>query len=285
MGWQRAAARPTSFSAPNGFPAATDNEYMAPLRFATVAVLMGRTLGDVQSISPGLIVSDDRTTGRLAFTTPIYNGAIVRRGPGPEGGLEPTRLFDGRQRPLTLLGADAFAGPAPGLRLMADGRAVADTQPGHDAGRRPLFVSVPGQRRNRTARYSTFKATGIAGEGKRRITVLHLFTRGEVRTRYILRGTGGARLIARMPVWGASSEVELTAGPSVQAAAGGCARAAHWCSRRARRPGRSSPSLSRGFRAAPGSRSSAVAPRHALPLACVSLRSVRLRAGCARSGG
>lgn len=200
----------TSFGAPNGFPEATSNRVTAPLRFALADLDRRELLAGVTPSNPPLIVSHDAHAGRLAVTTPTYNAGFVREGPTIEGGLEPSRLFDGLQRPLTVLLADGIAGAAPDLRVVRGGVVVADSQPGHDhalpvAG--PLGVSP--WRVNRSANYPNgFAARGTAAGASASITVLHRFTSGSITTRYVVHGAGGARVVLRLPVWDTRSRIE-----------------------------------------------------------------------------
>ncbi|MDQ8044017.1 MAG: hypothetical protein REI11_05395 [Patulibacter sp.] len=151
---------PTSFGAPNGFHDATQNAVMAPLRFALVGAELALT--DTRAKAPGNMFSDDTTVGRLTISTPDYNTAILRSAIDPEGGLEPTRLFDGLQRPLTTLAADAFNGPAPGLRLTRGGGTILETQPGHGTSFKAPFVSVSAAHRNTSGQFQALGASNTA---------------------------------------------------------------------------------------------------------------------------
>ncbi|MBO9532739.1 MAG: hypothetical protein J7513_07190 [Solirubrobacteraceae bacterium] len=206
---------PTSFGAINGFPSATNNDATAPLRFAIAELERRDLLSDVSPLRPRLLASHDSVAGRLAITTAAYNTAILRSGTTEEGGLEPTRLFDGRQRPLTVLMADAFVGPAPGLRLLKGAtRVLADTQPGRNHGL-PLTsgMGVAPQRVNRSSRYPSYAASGRTAETGPRITVSHRFTADRITTSYRLRPAGKAtRFVLRFPFWGADSVVTPLAG-------------------------------------------------------------------------
>ena len=203
---------PTSFGAPNGFREGTGTEVMAPLRFALIALQIDPLLDGVTEADPGLLVADDRDIGRLAISSRRYNLGIVRAGPGLEGGLEPTRLFDGRQRPLTVLGADGLVGPAPDVRLLREGKVLAGTQPGHTHALPARFVAVGGALRNRTAARATASASGATSSGPDRVTVSHRFTAFRIDTRYVVRRKQATKVVLRMPVWGDEAQLSFVAG-------------------------------------------------------------------------
>lgn len=203
---------PTSFGAPNGFREGTGTEVMAPLRFALIALQLDPLLGDVAEADPGLLVADDRDIGRLAVSSRRYNLGIVRAGPGLEGGMEPTRLFDGRQRPLTVLGADGLVGPAPDVRLLREGKVLAATQPGHTHALPARFVAVGGTLRNRTAARATASASGATSSGPDRVAVAHRFTPFRVDTRYIIHRKQATKAVFRLPVWGDRAQLSFLSG-------------------------------------------------------------------------
>lgn len=211
---------PTSFGAPNGFPSATNNDATTPLRFAIIELSRRELLSDVSPLRPKLVASQDQTAGRLAITTDAYNTAIIRSGPSEEGGLEPTRLYDGKQRPLTVLMGDAFAGPTPGVRLLkGKSRVLADTQPGHDHGLPTTSaMGVPAQRVNRTARYSAYAAVGRTADQGTRITVTHHFSTTRIRTSYALHPGQATRFVIRFPFWGADADVKVLGGATADLA-------------------------------------------------------------------
>ena len=212
--WDGAGPLPgaTSFGAPNGFPEGSGTDVMAPLRFALIALQLDTMLPGIAESDPGLVVSHDRETGRLALSSRRYNTAIVRTGPGLEGGLEPTRLFDGRQRPLTVLGADGLDGPALDLRLLREGKVLAATQPGHTHALPARFVGVRPGLQNRTAARTGAAAAGTTSSGPDRVSVLHRFTAGRIETRYVVRRNRATRVVLRLPVWGDHAEVLFARG-------------------------------------------------------------------------
>lgn len=203
---------PTSFGAPNGFREGTGTEVMAPLRFALIALQIDPLLQGVTEADPGLVVADDRSIGRLAVSSRRYSLGIVRAGPGLEGGLEPTRLFDGRQRPLTVLGADGLVGPAPDVRLLRQGKVLAATQPGHTHALPARFVGVRPGLRDRTAARAAVGASGVTSGGPDRVSVLHRFTQYRVETRYVVRRKLATKVVLRLPVWGDQAQLSLLAG-------------------------------------------------------------------------
>ncbi len=202
----------TSFGAPNGFPEGTGTDVMAPLRFAIIAAQADALLPGVAEVDPGLLVSHDGETGRLALSSRRYNLAVVRAGPGLEGGLEPTRLFDARQRPLTVLGADGLVGPAPDVRLLREGKVLVSTQPGHTHRLKARFVGVPAALRNRTAARGSASAAGTTSSGPDRVSVFHQFTIGRIQTRYVVHRKRATRVVLRLPVWGDRAEIQFAQG-------------------------------------------------------------------------
>lgn len=207
-----ALPRPTSFGAPNGFREGTGTDVMAPLRFALVALEIDALLNGVTEADPGLLVADDRDIGRLAISGGRYSLGVVRAGPGLEGGMEPTRLFDGRQRPLTVLGADGLVGPAPDVRLLREGKVLAATQPGHTHALPARFVAVGAALRNRTAARAIASASGATSSGPDRISVAHRFTPFRIDTRYVVHRKKATKAVFRLPVWGDHAQLAFTAG-------------------------------------------------------------------------
>lgn len=203
---------PTSFGAPNGFREGTGTEVMAPLRFALIALQIDPLLDGVTEADPGLLVAHDRDIGRLAISSRRYSLGIVRAGPGLEGGLEPTRLFDGRQRPLTVLGADGLVGPAPDVRLLREGKTLAATQPGHTHALPPRTVAVGAALRNRAAARTIASASGATSSGPDRVRVSHRFTAFRVDTRYAVHRKRATKAVFRLPVWGDRAELSFVSG-------------------------------------------------------------------------
>ncbi|MDO9356219.1 MAG: hypothetical protein Q7T55_21150, partial [Solirubrobacteraceae bacterium] len=216
-GWDGTGPLPTatSFDAPNGFPSGTRSPLITPLRFAVIAASLDVRLPATAPRAMGNMYSHDSEFGRLAISTPSYNLAVIKPVSQGEGGLEPTRLFDARQRPLTVLGAGGFGGPSPGLRLQRYGSTVLEDQPGTQKGRAVPGMSVAGNRRNRSGLFKTMKAGGTMRAGSASIAAEHTFARDAIETKYKVSRGAATSITMRMPVWGRESTVDLLRGARV----------------------------------------------------------------------
>lgn len=217
IGWDGTGPLPpaTAFDAPNGFPSGTRSPLITALRFANVAASLDvRLPGTVARVMPNTY-SHDSEFGRLAISTPSYNTAVIKPVAQGEGGLEPSRLFDGTQRPLTVLGAGGFGGPAPGLRLQRGGATVLDDQPGTQINGRVPSISVAGNRRNRAGTFGELSASGTVRTSKSSIQVRHTFERAGIETNYRVRRGKATSVTLRMPVWGSNSTIELLRGAKI----------------------------------------------------------------------
>ena len=215
--WDGQGALPsaTSFGAPNGFPAGTKSPLITPLRFAVLAASLDVRLPATKPKAPPNIYSHDAEFGRLAISTPAYNTAVVRPAGQGEGGLEPTRLFDSRQRPLTTLAAGGFGGPSLGLRLARGGSTVLEDQPGTLTRGRVPGMSVGGAHRNRAGTFTSLTAGATIRDGKASVAVQHRFRGAAVETKFrVVRGAG-TNITLRIPVWGRDSTIELLRGGAV----------------------------------------------------------------------
>ncbi len=217
IGWDGTGPLPgaTAFDAPNGFPAGTRSPLIAPLRFAVIAASLDVRLPGTTARAMGNTYAHDSEFGRLVVSTPSYNLGVIKPVAQGEGGLEPSRLFDSTQRPLTVLGAGGFGGPSPGLRLQRGGSTVLDDQPGTQAGGRVPGMSVAGNRRNRAGTFKTLTAGGTMRSRKASIAVRHTFARTAFETNYRVRRGAATSVTLRMPVWGAGSTIEMLRGAEV----------------------------------------------------------------------
>ncbi len=143
----------------------------------------------------------DAEFGRLVVSTPSYNTAVIKPVAQAEGGLDLSRLFDSRQRPLTTLGAGSLLGAAPGLRLARGNAAVLDDQPGTQT-RWAVPGIAAGSRRNRSGTFTSMVASGVMRRGKASIAVRHAFTRDAIATTYKLSRGAATNVTLRMPVLG-----------------------------------------------------------------------------------
>lgn len=217
IGWDGTGPLPpaTAFDAPNGFPSGTRSPLITVLRFAVVAASLDVRLPGVTGRVMPNTYSHDSEFGRLAISTPSYNAAVIKPVAQGEGGLEPSRLFDATQRPLTVLGAGGFGGPAPGLRLQRGGATVLDDQPGTQVNGRVPSISVAGNRRNRAGTFGELSASGTIRTKKSSIQVRHTFERAGIETNYRVRRGKATSITLRMPVWGSDSTVELLRGARI----------------------------------------------------------------------
>ncbi|MBJ7471185.1 MAG: hypothetical protein JHD16_07775, partial [Solirubrobacteraceae bacterium] len=149
-------------------------------------------------------------------STRSYNLGVIKPVAQGEGGLEPSRLFDSTQRPLTVLGAGGFGGPSPGLRLQRGGATVIDIQPGTSKGGRVPGMAVAGNRRNRAGTFRTLTAGATMRSGKASVAVRHSFASAAFETSYRVRRGAGTSATLRMPVWGSGSKIELLRGAELR---------------------------------------------------------------------
>lgn len=214
IGWSGSGpfpSRATSFGAPNGFPDGTQSPLITPLRMAIIAAELDVRLPSSRAKIPPNTYSDDADFGRLAISTPSYNGAVIKPVAQAEGGLDLSRLYDARQRPLTTLGAGALLGAAPGIRLRRGDAAVLDIQPGTQTRWRVPAINA-GNRRNSAGTFGTLVATGTMRRGKARVDVRHVFATDTITTTYRLTRGAATAATLRMPVWGRRSTIQIVRG-------------------------------------------------------------------------
>lgn len=203
----------TSFNAPNGFTSGSGNELIGPLRFAVLDASLDGRFQDVPSTAPPKWFAHDQETGRYAFSTPTYNGAILPTRAGQsQGGLEPVRLFDGLMRPLAGLGgrgAGSF-----GLAVVKDGMVRLDTEPAIPTRQHTSDVRLGGEPPN-TARSFENEAsvTGGVRSPNGRIALRHRLHAGDIATTYRLtRLAPGSTIAVRVPVWGSGGTLTVEQG-------------------------------------------------------------------------
>ncbi|MBO9533710.1 MAG: hypothetical protein J7513_12130 [Solirubrobacteraceae bacterium] len=206
--------RPTAFGAPNGFPEGTKSPLITPLRMAIVAAELDVRLPSSTAKIPPNMYAHDAEFGRLAVSTESYNTAVIKPVAQAEGGLDLSRLFDSRQRPLTTLGAGSLLGAAPGIRLARGSATVLDDQPGTQT-RWSVPGIAAGSHRNRSGTFKTLVASGLMKHGKARIDVRHAFTKDAISTTFKISRGAATNVTLRMPVWGASSTIEAVRGATL----------------------------------------------------------------------
>lgn len=216
IGWPGSGPWPgaMSFGAPNGFPAGTKSPLITPLRMAIIAAELDVRLPATKAKIPPNMYSHDSEFGRLAISTPSYNTAVIKPVAQAEGGLDLSRLFDSRQRPLTTLGAGSLLGAAPGLRLGRGSAAVLDNQPGTQTRWRVPGIAA-GLHRNRSGTFRTLIASGAMARGGARIGVRHAFATDTITTTYRISRGAATNVTLRMPVWGRGSTIQIVRGGKV----------------------------------------------------------------------
>lgn len=203
----------TSFDAPNGFTTGAGNELIGPLRFAVLDASLDGRFQAVGGATPPNWYAQDKETGRFAFSTPSYNGAVLPTRAGQaQGGLEPVRLFDGEQHPLTSLGGRGTG--SLGVSILKDGRIRLDTQPGAPGRQRTNDVRLSGKPANTASSFgSPVDVRGKASSSAGRIELRHRLDAESISTTYRLsKIEEGSRLALRMPVWGQDASVQIAGG-------------------------------------------------------------------------
>jgi hypothetical protein len=217
IGWSGSGAFPrgaTAFGAPNGFPDGTQSPLITPLRMAIVAAELDVRLPSSSATIPPNMYSHDADFGRLTISTPSYNTAVIKPVAQAEGGLDLSRLFDSRQRPLTTLGAGSLLGAAPGVRLGRGEAGVLDIQPGTQT-RWAVPAIAAGSHRNRSGTFTTFVASSAMRRDEARIDVRHAFTRDAIATTYKISRGSATNVTLRMPVWGLRSTIQAVRGATI----------------------------------------------------------------------
>lgn len=203
----------TSFDAPNGFTVGSGNELIGPLRFAVLDASLDGRFQDVGPDLPPNWMAHDEETGRFTFSTPVYNGAILPTRAGQsQGGIEPVRLFDGEQHPLTSLGGRGTG--SLGLSIVKNGVARTDTEPASPTRQTTHDVRLVGKAPDTASSFgSSMEVTANASSTGGRIELRHRLTTDSIDTTYRLsRVEKGSQISLRVPVWGQSSKLEIVRG-------------------------------------------------------------------------
>ncbi len=203
----------TSFDAPNGFTVGSGNELIGPLRFAVLDASLDGRFQDVGPDLPPNWMAHDKETGRFAFSTPAYNGAILPTRAGQsQGGIEPVRLFDSEMHPLTALGGRGTG--SLGLSIISGGVVRVDTEPATPTRQSTRDVRLVAKADNTASSFGTsMEATANASSTGGRIELRHRLTTTGFDTTYRLaRVVRGSEIALRVPVWGQDSKLEITGG-------------------------------------------------------------------------
>lgn len=203
----------TSFSAPNGFTSGSGNELIGPLRFAVLNAQLDGRFQDVAEKAPPSWYSHDKETGRLAFSTPYYNGAILPTRAGQsQGGIEPVRIFDGEQRPLTTLGGRGTG--SLGVAIVKGGTVRVDTQPATPGRQKTRDVKLDGRKPDSASAFTKpIEVTASVEAADGRISARHRLSGSGIRTTFSFSKVHKkARISFRIPVWGADAKLAISSG-------------------------------------------------------------------------
>lgn len=163
--------------------------------------------------------SHDESLGRLAVTTSRYATAVVRPWSGlRSGGIEPSRIIDGRGRAVTGLGGSTTGTLA--LTLTSGGGLVLSTQPGRYRASQSKVV-VPKSVKDRSA--TLRKALVVTGKDSAKdlkLDLEHRFDKTSIATRYRLdnRRKGSVEAILRVPTYGSRITGSLRVGQRISRA-------------------------------------------------------------------
>lgn len=203
----------TSFGAPNGFTVGSGNELIGPLRFALLDASLDGRFQEVGAKQPPNWFASDSETGRTAFSTSRFNGAIVpSRGGQSQGGIEPVRLFDANQRPLTALGGRGTG--SLGVAVIRDGSTRLDSQPSSPTRQRTSDIRPDGESANTARSFGgSVDFLGNASSSAGRISIRHRLSASGIRTRYRISSlAAGSKVEVRIPVWGKTGRIKIDAG-------------------------------------------------------------------------
>jgi len=210
----------TSFGYPSRFAGVRNNRTTASVRLAaTIAewaagcACEGRLAPTLAAKAP-MSVRFDPEFRRLAVNGPRYSTAISPTALPTGGGLEPAWLLDADANSLAALGGGGQG--SFGIRLVAGGQTLLDTQPG------PTMAGALGLRpvtREKDA------YTGRVAIGETVVRVTHRFERDRIVTRYLVDPRRDVEVQIRLPSAGTGGTVRC--GESVLGARGalpGCSR-------------------------------------------------------------
>jgi hypothetical protein len=203
----------TSFDAPNGFTTGSGNELIGPLRFAVLDASLDGRFQNVVGDAPPNWFAHDAETGRLTFSTPVYNGAILApRGGQSQGGLEPVRLFDADMRPLTALGGRGNG--SLGLSVVQGGVVRLDTEPATPTRQKTHDVRLVAKPANTAASFgNSFESISSASSAYGKVALRHHYSTNHLSTVYRLAKLAKKTQVGlRIPVWGANATIDITGG-------------------------------------------------------------------------
>jgi hypothetical protein len=189
-------------ASPQADPVLTSSRFSAH-----AARLAALGLGSRRAVRPPSWFALDPDARRFAVSTVRYSTGVLLRHPTDDlGGIELSRLFNGRGEPVS--GTGGSGGSAFGLTLSAGGRPRLDTQPGRNTtlrGGQRLSVLHGGRAALRgtfdgglVVRSSTSKADAA-------VSVVQSFDDEGVTVRRVVRSGRKATAALRLPAWGNSA--------------------------------------------------------------------------------
>jgi hypothetical protein len=184
---------------------------------ALAAEALMRGLGRRESSEPPPMYAFDPAIGRLTISTPAYNTAIVAvsNGAFPYGGIEPTRLFDSKQRVIGHIGGKAPAGIGVIVRDGNGGFVASSQSPRSRPQQRPPIVLTRSPRgpiksgvhypdRPYAGPFETIEAAGHSSANGISFATRHSFHAESIKLRWTISRTGRAHLSTDVmfPTWG-----------------------------------------------------------------------------------
>jgi len=204
----------TNFGSPNGFKNATATDDNPPLIFVITGINTELYLGKNRSLRQPNSYSYDRDMGRLAVSTPYYNTAIISPNIYGEGGIEPTRIFDRQQRPVTTIAAGKPGAPATKVELKQGSQLLLSTQPGLYGQPNSNKLYLNRRYQNKAGVFKSMSAFGKASANGQSITLKHSFTDRQIVTSYKIKPGAASKAVISLPIWSKRSLVKITAGVS-----------------------------------------------------------------------
>jgi hypothetical protein len=225
--WARWMERDRGLPPANAFdvPSIDANEASAVLATARVqanAAQAALLFDGEGSSQPPPLYAYDPDVGRLAVTTPAYNTAVVAvsRGAFPYGGIEPARLFDGRQDVASGVGGRPPA--SFGVVVRSGRRVVLASQRPLEKSSLRLFEAPRGAgadpepypRRPYAGPFERLGVRGTVSGAGATIESTHRFRAGWIESTWEVSGLRGRVMEVLFPSWGAAARVWLVSGGS-----------------------------------------------------------------------
>ena len=197
----------TTFDFPSRFAGVRNNRTTASVRLAATlaewaasCACRGR-LSPTDSAKAPLLTRFDPEFRRLTVNGPRYATALSPTAIPTGGGLEPAWLLNARGQSLIALGGGGQG--SLGMRLVADGRVLVDTQPG------PTQVGTLALRQ---AKADPNAYTGRAAQGPTVVRVTHRFEPDRIVTTYLVDPRRDVEVQLRLPSTGRDGVVRCGPG-------------------------------------------------------------------------